>query len=71
MDLEEFDVGVVPNPGVHVPQINHAPHVSTKPHGRPGIGLVFPNENGVRHGEKAHQRTMLEKFQDFTLIRQT
>ena len=54
LDLEEFDVSVVPDGRVNVPQVDHSPHVGAEPHGRAAVGLVLANEDGVRNGQQTH-----------------
>lgn len=56
---------------VHLPQVDHAPHVCAEPHGRAGVGLVLPDEDGVRDGQQAHQSAVLQELEDFRLVRQT
>ena len=52
----------------HSPQVDDTPHVCAEPHGRSRIGLVLPDEDGVRDWQQAHQSTMLEELQDLRLI---
>lgn len=53
------------------PQVDHSPHVGAEPHGRAGVGLVLPDEDGMGDGQEAHQGTMLEELQDLRLVCQT
>ena len=55
---------------LHSPQVDHTPHVGAEPHGRAGVGLVLSDEDGVRHGQQAHQGAVLEKLEDLRLVRQ-
>lgn len=53
------------------PQVNDAPRVRVEPRRRDGVHLVLADQDGVRHGQQAHQGPVLEELQDFGLIRQT
>lgn len=48
-----------------LPQVDDSPHVRAEPHGGAGVGLVLPDEDGVRDGQEADQRAVLEELQDF------
>lgn len=71
LNLEQSDVGVVPNGRIHVSQINDAPHVSVKPGRGASVGLVFPDQDGVGHREQTHKCPVLQKLKDLGLIGQT
>lgn len=60
-----------PNRRARLPQVDDAPHVRAEPHGRAGVGLVLPDEDGMGDGQQAHQRAVLKELQDFRLVRQT
>lgn len=57
--------------GVQLPQVDDAPHVCAEPHGRAGVGLVLPDEDGMRDWQQAHQCAVLEELENFRLVRQT
>ena len=59
LDLEELDVGVVPDWGVSVPQVDDAPHVGPEPHGCSRIGLVLPDKDRMGHRKKAYEGSVL------------
>lgn len=42
-----------------------------EPRAGAGIGLVLPDQNGMRDGQEAHQGAMLKEIQDFRLICET
>lgn len=42
-----------------------------EPRGGAGVGLVLPDEYGMRDGQKAHQGAVLKEIQDFRLICET
>lgn len=54
-----------------LPKVDDAPHVGAEPHGGAGVGLVLPDEDGVRHRKQAHQSTVLQELQDLRLVCQT
>lgn len=53
------------------PQVDDSPHVGAEPHGGAGVGLVLPDEDGMRDGQQADERAVLKELQDFWLVRQT
>lgn len=71
LDLEQPHFCVVPDGRINISQIDDAPHVGPEPHGGACIGLVLPDENWVGNRQQAYQRSVLEEFQDFTLISKT
>lgn len=42
-----------------------------EPRGGAGVGLVLPDEYGVRDGQQTHQGAVLKEIQDFRLICET
>lgn len=69
--IPERDIPCERANGVQLPQVDDAPHVCAEPHGRAGIGLVLPDEDGMRDGQKADQSAVLEELENFRLVRQT
>lgn len=65
LDLKQPDVGVVPDRRIHVSQVDDSPHVCAEPHGGACVGLVLPDEDGMRNRQEADQRTVLQEVQDF------
>lgn len=51
--------------GVQLPQVDDAPHVCAEPHGCAGVGLVLPDEDGMRDGQQADQSAVLEELENF------
>lgn len=47
-----------------LPQVDDSPHVGVEPHGRAGVGLVLPDEDGVGNRQQANQRAVLKELQD-------
>ena len=56
---------------VCLPQVDDSPHVGAEPHGGAGVGLILPDEDGVRDGQEADQCAVLQELEDFRLVRQT
>lgn len=42
-----------------------------EPRGGAGVGLVLPDEDGMRDRQEAHQSAVLKEIQDFRLICET
>lgn len=42
-----------------------------EPRGGASVGLVLPDEYGMRDGQQTHQGAVLEEIQDFRLICET
>lgn len=59
------------NNGAQLPQVDDAPHVRAEPHGCASVGLVLPDEDGVRDGQQADQSAVLKELENFRLVRQT
>lgn len=68
LNFEQSDVGVVPNRRIHVSQINDAPHVRVEPGCGAGVGLVFPDQDRVRHREQTDQSPVLQELKDLRLV---
>jgi hypothetical protein len=54
-----------------LPQIDDTPNVGTEPVRRPSVRLVLSDQDRVGYGQQPDQCTVLEKFQDLALVRQT
>lgn len=61
LDLEQLDVGVVPDGRVRVTEVEDTPHVSPEPEGGSRIRLVLPDEDRMRHRQEAHKRSVLQE----------
>jgi hypothetical protein len=70
LNFKQFDVRVVPDGWVGVPQVDDAPHVGPEPHGSARIGLVLPDEDRVWNRKQPDQSSVLKKSQDFCFVRQ-
>lgn len=68
LDLEQFDVCIVPYGWFDVSQIYNAPHVCAKPCGRAGVSLIPPDEDRMRHWQQPDKGTVLQELQDLALI---
>lgn len=68
LNLKQLHRGVVPNWWPSIAKIDDTPHVGAKPDGGADVGLVFANQNRVRHGQQAHQCAVLQEAKNFVLV---
>lgn len=64
LNFKQLHICVIPDRGIHIPQINNSPHVGPEPHGSARVRLVLADEDGVRHRQQPHQCAMLQELED-------
>ena len=66
--LKQLYIGVVPDWWLTISQIDHAPHVCTKPDCGANVGLIFAYQYWMWHRKQTDKCAMLKKFQYLVLV---
>lgn len=67
----KYTIAAAATTATNTPEIDHTPHVVTKPHGGTHVRLILANEDGVRHRQQTDQSAVLQEAHNLRLVRQS